>query len=97
MLTPTLLNGVEMNAFHPTTFEIPSVEEIKSLQPGDHVKVCAENERFWVLLKSNDGETLVGVIDNHLIYTDKHGLDFKMEIQFSYPSVLAYGRNRSAK
>ena len=59
---------------HPDTFERPGEDELEALHPGDFVKVCTADERFWVKLTNVAGENLEGVVDNDLICTDDHGL-----------------------
>jgi len=68
---------------HPGTFEVPTDERLKALKPGDFVKVNAKpGERFWVKLDTVKGATLTGVIDNELVYTDKHGLKMGDRVKF---------------
>jgi len=68
---------------HPGTFEVPTDERLKALKPGDFVKVNAKpGERFWVKLDTVKGATLTGVIDNDLVYTDKHGLKMGDRVKF---------------
>lgn len=52
----TLISGVEMNAAHPDTFEIPDNNERAALVPGQYAKVGFQptapigfsGERMWV-------------------------------------------------
>ena len=65
-----LLDGVEQNKKHPTTFHIPSKEEKDSIQIGTHVKVADTEvgERFWVEVDDIISDDLmIGRIDNVLI------------------------------
>lgn len=73
-MTYTLMDGVERNKKHPTTFEIPSSAEKQTLKVGEYVKlgfvidhpdhgVCGE--RMWVKItkyKAGKGE---GTLDNN--------------------------------
>ena len=71
-----LVNAKYMNEQHPETFDIPSNEELKNINKGDSVKVCAMRERFWVEIVSETNERiLIGRVDNNLVFTDEHGLD----------------------
>jgi molybdopterin converting factor small subunit len=67
------VDAQEMNRQHPDTFDVPTAEELKALRPGMYVKVCACNERFWVLVTGRDETGIVGIVNNDLVSTD-HGL-----------------------
>ena len=73
----------------PATFERPNEGELEALVPGDLVKVCAQSERFWVKLIKVDGDSLEGVVDNDLLRTEDHGLDFGHEIEIKLDHVYA--------
>jgi hypothetical protein len=64
----------EMHRQHPDTFEVPPEAELDALSAGDHVKVCAGDERFWVLLTTVEGRALKGTVANDLLFTNQHGL-----------------------
>jgi uncharacterized protein YegJ (DUF2314 family) len=64
-----LMNARLQNRKYPETFEIPSRAEIKTLKPGDLVKLCFEedglySERMWVNIISNKGDEFRGILDN---------------------------------
>lgn len=63
-----------MHRNYPDTFEVPSEAELDALSAGDHVKVCAGGERFWVQLASVEGQVLRGHVANELVATESHGL-----------------------
>lgn len=63
-----LLDGVLKNQQHPDTFHIPSQKVKDALSSGDYVKVCDNNEKFWVELQSINGDELVGRVDNDLVF-----------------------------
>ena len=67
---------------HSDTFEVPDSHALKHLQPGMLVKVCAENERFWCIIKGISGQEVTAIIDNDLVSTDLHGLKYGDEIIF---------------
>lgn len=52
---------------HPKTFYAPTREELNRITPGDFVKVCAFQERFWVEVKSVKDGQITARIDNDLI------------------------------
>lgn len=72
---------------HPLTFEVPEPERLAALRAGDFVKVCASNERFWVVLTARYGDGLVGKVNNDLIWTDDHGLSCDDEVRFTTDHV----------
>ena len=54
---------------YPTTFFLPSHEEIKSISPGDNVKVIfyptdpkRVTERMWIMVESINNGKFVGVL-----------------------------------
>lgn len=64
-----LVDGIQMNADNPETFDIPTNEDIDNLTIGSHVKVGFKSdngtERMWVKLTNEvDGNTVNGVLDN---------------------------------
>ena len=62
------VDAVEQHKKTPDTFWCPSEEELGKLERDDHVKVCHNNERFWVMLTAVDGDNLEGVVDNELVF-----------------------------
>ena len=69
MKTPLLVNAQEMARQHPETFLVPSDTALATLCKCDLVKVCSNDDRFWVEIESRDGDVFVGRIDNELITT----------------------------
>ena len=94
------VNGVEMNREHPETFHIPSVSEKTAAKPGQFVKVGVNFipetkedfhcERFWVIVSENlvDRQIIKGLINNDLLYTDRHGLACDQPIELPYDAIL---------
>jgi len=85
-----------------------------NLEVGDSAKVCAvfgkggrvTGERFWVIITAVEPGTgrYQGVVDNHLVNSDSHGLCFRDLISFEprhiYDAVLkseAAEMNRKAR
>lgn len=65
----SLTNGVHMNREHPDTFEIPSIEEKKLIEPGDLVKLgfttrTGWGERMWVRVVSRRRRGYLGTLHN---------------------------------
>jgi len=65
-----MVNAQRLARLYPETFEAPSYEELSTLKVNDGVKVCMNNERFWVLIKSIKGKTITGAVDNYLVNND---------------------------
>lgn len=64
-----LLNGVERNAEHPTSFYIPTMEEKHEVTVGSFVKLGfeeegTETERMWVKVTYNYGNSFRGELNN---------------------------------
>lgn len=48
---------------------VPSKKEITNLVSGDYVKVCNENERFWVqIVEKKTRGYFVGIVMNKLVF-----------------------------
>ena len=62
----TYVDAQAMAVKHPKTFEVPSTEELASIEPGCFVKVCTGRERFWVLVTKIRGNIVTGKVDNKL-------------------------------
>ncbi|WP_420588210.1 hypothetical protein [Bacterioplanoides sp.] len=72
---------------HPDTFEAPTPEELAQVRKGSYVKVCAEPERFWVLVERVIDGKVQGVINNDLVFSDKHGLVCDQRISFELDNI----------
>ena len=83
------VDGQQMNKENPTTFEVPSQEELSGLKEGVFVKVATGGERFWVQIKNVDADEIVGIIDNDLVRTEEHGLSYSDVVTFQKRNVLS--------
>lgn len=85
------MNAKEMHAMHPDTFSVPSDSEINALKPGSIVKVCCNNERFWVQLTEVDtaSSQLKGVVNNELVAPENSHLSLGTEIEFKNENILS--------
>lgn len=64
-----------MSVRYPDTFEAPTLDDLRLIEVGDYVKICArDKERFWVIVTGVEGEVVTGEVNNDLICTDVHGL-----------------------
>lgn len=61
------VDAQEMKRQYPDKFFAPDIEELVRIQPGDFIKVCTENERFWVEVISVEDGVITGRVDNDLI------------------------------
>jgi hypothetical protein len=94
--THNFIDGVERNLNHPLTFEIPSNTEKNALRQGDYIKVGViidnetdEGERFWMQVRHiTPSGTIVGIIDNDLIFTDFHNLVCGQELCVEKQHIL---------
>lgn len=83
-----LVNALQKAIENPKTFEVPTLTELRQLKPGDHVKICVEQdgkggERFWCKIRSIDpkAKTIIGEVDNILVVYDFE-LGTPIEINF---------------
>ncbi|MCJ8601077.1 DUF2314 domain-containing protein [Klebsiella pneumoniae] len=76
------INAQEMAAKHPTTFYAPSSAALAKVIPGTFVKVCAGRERFWVLVRTVEGDNVTGEVNNDLQLTEEHGLKCGDQVAF---------------
>ena len=65
--TADFSDAQEMHSQKPDTFSVPSPDELQAICAGAVVKVCHNNERFWVVVKKVQGDELVGRVDNALV------------------------------
>lgn len=64
--TTKLIDAQKMHALHPATFWAPSRSALDSISVGDAVKICRNNERFWVCVTEVSDEVITGTVDNLL-------------------------------
>jgi hypothetical protein len=76
-----------MSQQYPETFMVPTSDELNSLKVGDLVKLCCCRERFWVEIVKL-GDSILGRIDNNLIFSDEHNLEYNDLICFTKRNVL---------
>lgn len=60
------VNAQEMHKKYPDTFEAPTKKEMDAQKVGNSVKVCHNDERFWVTITAIKGNTIKGTVDNDL-------------------------------
>jgi hypothetical protein len=67
-LTANLVDAQAMARAHPNTFDAPAQGELFQIMPGDFVKVCRNNERFWIEVTGRNGDMIVGAVANALVF-----------------------------
>lgn len=73
----------------PLTFDCPTASELESLEPGRLVKISDGQERFWVVIDSIQGSSLVGRVDNQLIGGQPY--DLNSAVAFELRHIYAIG------
>lgn len=61
------VNAQKMKKQYPDSFYGPATKDLEALKPGDFVKVCAYQERFWAEVLEIEGQNVTARIDNDLI------------------------------
>jgi hypothetical protein len=77
-----------MRIKYPATFGAPSKEDLEAIKAGDHVKICVNDERFWVKITGVNGDIITGRIDNDVI---RRELKFDDIIEFPNNCVFQIG------
>jgi len=57
------------------------------INKGDLVKIRTKEERFWLKVYSA-GKYICGVVNNYLVCTDSHGLNYGDTVHFSRDEIL---------
>ncbi len=73
---------------YPDTFWVPDLDDLLTkVKPGSLVKVCVSDERFWCIVNSIEDAKITATIDNDLLNTDMHGLNFGDIITFIHENI----------
>ena len=80
----------EKNRQHPTTFIIPSLDEISRIMPLDMIKVCWKGERFYLFVTRKGNGGFVGLVANKMNHRNAsyHKIDAGDVIRCEYKHVL---------
>ncbi len=84
------MNIIDFQQLHqdfPQTFPLPSAEEFDKMIKGDLVKICVENERFYVRVEAVDADKVTGHIYSDLVLTERHGLKAGDAIEFEKKNI----------
>lgn len=71
--TDNWVDAMKMAQNFPTSFTIPSEEDLTKLKKGSLIKLSNGIERFWVIIEWFDDDSIYGVVDNDLGRTTKYG------------------------
>ena len=82
------VDAQQMAKEHPDTFEAPTKSNLNAIGQGSMVKVSICKERFWVIVNSRKGYSIVGTVDNELINTNGHGYCLGDRIEFEIKNVF---------
>lgn len=87
----------ELKKQYPETFYAPSDKDLNKIEPGDFVKVCAFQERFWAEVISVNDDAITARVDNvllmwHLKYNDI--ITFKTSNVYDILPKAAFIKNR---
>lgn len=87
MKDSVFVDAQEMAAQHPDTFKVPTATVLATVKKGSYVKICAEEERFWVKIERILDDKIEGVIDNNLVRTKSHGLKCYDRVRFTSSNI----------
>lgn len=98
------VNAQEMAKIYPDTFEVDSTEDIHELlffaveaQLDTWVKVCNDEERFWIKVISANSKGITGTVDNDLLgeyeyaYGDKVFVPYECVYDYLIPQLNPQG------
>lgn len=85
------MNIIDFQSLHselPQTFPVPGREALDKLVAGDLVRICVDNERFWVRVETIHDEKVTGHIHTDLLHTMYHGLKANDHIEFEKKNIF---------
>lgn len=87
----SFMNAQDMALRYPASFTAPTLDELRAVKAGDHVKVCTEKERFWLEVTGVDHrlQAISGVVDNELIRTHEHGFKYKDSLTVQWENIYS--------
>jgi hypothetical protein len=66
----TFVDAQEMARAYPQSFQAPSPLDLHDIKVGDSIKVCLNNERFWLSVIQVQGDRILGKVTNDLLFND---------------------------
>jgi hypothetical protein len=85
---PQFTDGEALHQADPIGVQIPTDAAKQKLRPDDLVKVGVHPERFWVHLTEIKDGVFTGTIDNDLVFTHEHGLDYGDILSFERRHII---------
>jgi hypothetical protein len=61
-----LADAFALHEQHGASFALPDPDRLAALEPGDFVKVCRHDERFWIEITKVREDVLHGTVANRL-------------------------------
>lgn len=65
-----LVDAQAMARLYPGRFNAPPKQDLDRIRPGDNVKVCLNDERFWCKVIEVKGDQLYTRVNNDLVLND---------------------------
>ena len=76
-------------------FDIPTETDLENLSTNDMVKISNGFERFFVRVKYINGDTIIGIVDNHLV--GKYDYDFNDTVRFEKKNIFVIKKDDTDK
>ena len=109
--TDKWVDAQQMALDNPETFGAPNRKKLENVFPGAGLKVCNDNERFWIIVKSvkpatsgNDpvfDKVITAEVNNRLVYTRKYNVGdtivYKARHVYEIIHLCAYCKNKATK
>jgi len=77
----------------PGYLEPPSDKELAKVGPQSTVKICAGNDRFWVIVERVIDGRIEGYISTKPEATQDHGLSLYDRVRFKHEHIYQIWRN----
>ena len=81
------VDAQKMAKENPDSFYAPSFDELNEIKKGSIVNIAVDGERFWTVVISVKGNKITGTVNNVLVFSDEHGLQFEDEVKFEKKNV----------
>lgn len=81
------INAQKMHLKNSKTFEVPNDIELSKIIEGSIVKIAIGGERFWCTVVTIVDDKIIAIVNNDLIYTDKHGYILGDNIEFNKNNI----------
>jgi len=82
-----LIDAQQMHREYPDSFEVPSAHTLALIKPGDYVKVCREDERFWCKVLGGSGRYLIEEVENELVMPANAHINVGQRVRFEHRHI----------